>query len=103
MAVVLHTGDIELNLYGKLKINIDIMLSHYPYDTQSIYITITSWSYPTTNLHLFPNSKDPNDSLTIAKYHFDDNIAWKIIKTSVSNNTLEWSENESYSEITFKI
>ena len=59
LAQVSNTGEVYVDLNGNIVANINMILEKYPYDTQNIDFTITSWAYTASEIFLYPAGDDP--------------------------------------------
>lgn len=89
-------------MHGSIGIDASIDLKKYPYDTQNISITITSWAHTASEIFVFPSGEVKKDSISIAEYHFQEDIVWEVIGLDVNNATNVWPSG-AYSEVTFSI
>lgn len=60
LAHVNHTGEVYIDMNGHIDVSVNMILANFPYDTQNVTLTLTSWSYTDIYLKLRPHSLDGN-------------------------------------------
>lgn len=77
-----YMGYVTFDLHGEIELNMNMVVSNYPYDTQNVTMILSSWSHTADEVFLYPYGETP---MTKAQYHFSEDIAWIITDWVVSN------------------
>ena len=89
--------------HGTIKLNANFNLESFPYDTQKINITVSSWYLSDDFLHIVPyDMEDVDNSITKSPNMYEENIQWDLTNMSVSYRT-ETLWGDDYSMVTFTL